>query len=202
MPSPEANPLESLLLSNPPAFVCRHPSAWLMLNSARSSSRILTGSPMRHARLCDLAILVGVASLALMIGQGRQESARARERSTPLLWELSLSDPTGRVLVKREAYGQENQRLSLNDPSVHEAPVRGAPNLSLSLLPLGLPGGALDVELELRLDGRAAVPLRGLHLSPGQTISLGVPGSNYVLSLRALRLDGKAPRSARPVLVS
>jgi hypothetical protein len=146
---------------------------------------------MRHARLCDLAILVGVASLALMIGQGRQESARARERSTPLLWELSLTDPSGRVLVKREAYGQENQRLSLREPQ-----------LSLSLLPLGLPGGALDVELELRLDGRASVPLRGLHIAPGQTVSLGVPGSSYVLSLRALRLDRKDSRAARPALVS
>jgi hypothetical protein len=157
---------------------------------------------MRHSRLCDLAILVGIASLALFIGQGRHESARARERSTPILWEMSLADPGGRVLVQREALGQENQRLSLSDPAVHEAPVHGAPHLSLSLLPLGLPGGALDVELELRLDGRAAVPLRGLHVSPGQTISLGIPGSPYVLSLRALRLDGKTPRSARPVLVS
>jgi hypothetical protein len=155
---------------------------------------------LRHSRLCDLAIVVGAISLALIIGQGRDESARARERSAPLLWELSLSDPGGRVLVKREAFGQENQRLSVGDPSAAGAPGPGVPNLFLSLLPLGLPGGALDVELELRLNGRAAVPLRGLHLSPGQTISLGVPGSSYVLSLRALRLD-KA-RAGRPALVS
>jgi hypothetical protein len=156
---------------------------------------------MKHARLCDLAILVGAASLALMIGQGRQESVRARERSTPLLWELSLTDLAGRVLVQREAYGQENQRLSVREPARRgfDTPV---PRLSLSLLPLGLPGGALDVELELLLDGRAAVPLRGLHISPGQTVSLGVPGSSYVLSLRALRLDGKDRRSPRPALVS
>jgi hypothetical protein len=156
---------------------------------------------MRHARLCDLAILVGLASLALMIGQGRQESARARERSTPLLWELSLTDLAGRVLVQREAYGLENQRLSLREPARMGFETR-TPRLSLSLLPLGLPGGALDVELELRVDGRAAVPLRGLHLSPGQTISLGVPGSSYVLSLRALRLDGKDKQATRPALLS
>ena len=156
---------------------------------------------MRHARLCDLAILIGAASLALMIGQGRQESALARERSTPLLWELSLTDPAGRVLLQREAYGQENQRLSLREPAPEAFGARG-PRLSLSLLPLGLPGGALDVELELRLDGREAVPLRGLHLSPGQTISLGVPGSAYKLSLRALRLDAKGHPATRPALVS
>jgi hypothetical protein len=156
---------------------------------------------MVHARLCDLAILVGAASLALMIGHSRYESAQARERSTPLLWELALTDTTGRVLVQREAYGQENQRLSVREPARpgFEAP---APLLSLSLLPLGLPGGALDVEVDLRLDGRAAVPLRGLHLSPGQTVSLGVPGSSYVLSLRALRLDGKGKPTPRPALVS
>jgi hypothetical protein len=156
---------------------------------------------MRHARLCDLAIVVGLACLALMIGQGRQESARARERSAPILWQLSLKDLAGRVLMESEAYGQENQRLSVREPARETLESR-TPRLALSLLPLGLPGGNLDVELELRLDGHAAVPLRGLHLSPGQTVSLGVPGSTYVLSLRALRLDGKEKPAARPALVS
>ncbi len=156
---------------------------------------------MRHSRLCDLAIVVGVLSLALFIGQGRHESARARESTAPLLWELSLSDVAGRVLVQREAFGNENQRVSLGNPVAEPALNPAMPNLFLSLLPLGLPGGALDVELELRLNGHPSVPLKGLHLSPGQTISLGVPGSPYVLSLRALRLDGKA-KPARPALVS
>jgi hypothetical protein len=154
---------------------------------------------LSHSVLANLAVLVGVVSLAVFIGQGRHASAEARERSTPLLWELSLSDLAGKVLVKREAFGQENQRLSVGDPAAG-SPFAGAPNLFLSLLPLGLPGGALDVELELRLDGRAAVPLKGLHLSPGKTVTLGVPGSPYILTLRALRLDQAKP--GRRALVS
>ena len=142
---------------------------------------------MRRPRLTDLAVLVGIFSLAAAIGEGQHESARARERHDPLLWQLEVYDTSGHLLRAREILGQENESLAMSDPAYER------PSLRLSLLPLGLPGGALDVQLRFSVNGSASEPLRGFKITPGETVRLAVPGKPYLLALRAVRLDGRRP---------
>lgn len=138
---------------------------------------------MRRPRLPDLAIFVGVACLAAAIGTGQEQSAKARERHDPLLWQLEVYDLGGRLLRAREVVGAENETLALSDP------LSSRPQLSLSLLPLGLPDGALDVQLRFSINGSAMVPLSGFKVTPGKIVRLAVPGQPYLLALRAVRLD-------------
>src|SRR5581483_4210396 len=133
-------------------------------------------------RLPDLAVFVGVLCLAAAIGEGRMESARARERHDPLLWSLQVFSQSGTLLRSQEVVGAENQTLALSDPSFQR------PQIELSILPLGLPGGSLDVQLRFAVDGSAAVPLKGFKVTPGETIHLAVPGQPYRLALKATRL--------------
>ena len=67
-------------------------------------------------RLPDLAVFVGVLCLAAAIGEGRHESAKARERHDPLLWQLQVFNQSGALLRSQEVVGKENQTLALADP--------------------------------------------------------------------------------------
>jgi hypothetical protein len=136
-------------------------------------------------RLPDLAIVVGVLCLAAAIGEGRVESAKARARHDPLLWQLQVFNEQGALLRSQEVVGAENQPLAVAD-SVFENP-----QLQLSILPLGLPDGGLDVQLRFAVNGAATVPLQGFKVTPGETIRLDVPGQPYRLALKATRLNDR-----------
>jgi len=136
-------------------------------------------------RLPDLAVFVGVLCLAAAIGEGRHESAAARERHDPLLWQLQVFSQSGVLLRSQEVVGKENQTLALADP------ISEHPQLQLSILPLGLPDGGLDVQLHFAVNGASTIPLQGFKVTPGETIHLAVPGQPYRLALRATRLEGR-----------
>jgi hypothetical protein len=136
-------------------------------------------------RLPDLAVFVGVLCLAAAIGEGRFESAKARERHDPLLWQLQVFNESGALLRSQEVVGKENQPLALADP------ISEQPQLQLSILPLGLPDGGLDVQLRFAVNGSATIPLQGFKITPGETIHLDVPGQPYRLALRATRLNDR-----------
>jgi hypothetical protein len=138
-------------------------------------------------RLPDLAVFVGVLCLAAAIGEGRSESAKARARHDPLLWQLQVFAPDGELLRSQEVVGNENLPLAVADP------VSQKPQLQLSILPLGLPDGGLDVQLSFAVNGAAIAPLQGFKVTPGETIHLDVPGQPYRLALRATRIGERRP---------
>ena len=139
-----------------------------------------------RTRSSDFALVIGILGLAAAIGDGQVQSARARERHDPLLWQLQIFDEGGHLLRDREFVGAENELFSLGDPGL-------SPQLSLSLLPLGLPGGDLDVQLRFSVDGSNSVPFPGVKITPGKLLRLNVPGQPYTLALRAVRIGSKRP---------
>ena len=142
---------------------------------------------MRFRRLPDFFVALGVLALALAIGEGQHQSAQARVRHDPLLWQVRLSDSDGNLLRTREQWGAENQVLSLIDPTGYK------PDVGMQLLPLGLPDGNIDLELHLSVNGSALPPLQGLRVTPGQSVKLDVPGHPLKIELRALRGTTRRP---------
>jgi hypothetical protein len=142
---------------------------------------------MRTHRMPDLLLAVGAVSLAFAIGQGQHQSAQARDRRDPVLWQVRIYDAAGRLLRSRELWGAENQVLSLTDPTGLR------PRVGLQLLPLGLPNDEIELELRFSVDGQTLPPLQGLRVTPGKTVKLDVPGQPLRIELRALRSDPARP---------
>jgi hypothetical protein len=142
---------------------------------------------MRLRRLPDIFAAMGVLVLAVAIGEGQHQSAQARGRRDPLLWQVRIFDAQGNLLRSRELVGAENEVLSLVDPTGY------SPHLGLQLLPLGLPDGDIDLELHLTVNGGALPPLQGLRVTPGESVQLDVPGQPLKIELRATRGTAKRP---------